>query len=146
MTLGVALVGTLAVGAVAGALLSEGGAALGASKKCTNASLNGAYGIRFEGNSKALGQFASVSLWTFDGKGKLAASEDYNSEKTGPQTRKISGGYAVKSDCTFELLFPSELAKQHEATGSCVLVDNRREFHCLDVEEGWITLGSGQKI
>ena len=144
--MGVALAGTLAVGAVAGALLDEGGAALGASKKCTQASLNGGYGIRFEGESKSLGRFASVSLWSFDGKGKLAASEDYNSEKTGPQTRKVAGRYVVKSDCSFELLFPSELVKSHEATGSCVLVDNRREFTCLDVEEGWVTLGTGKKI
>ena len=41
---------------------------------------------------------------------------------------------------------PSDLAKEHEAVGACVLVDNGKEFYCLDVEEGWVTTGIGKRI
>ncbi len=142
------MMGMLAVGVVIGDVLSgrPESAALGASRKCSNASVVGGYGVRFDGRSKALGLFASVSVWTFDGKGGLKAAESYNSENTGPQTRTIAGRYAVKSDCTFKLLFPSALVKTHEATGACVLVANRTEFTCLDAEEGWVTTGTGRKI
>ena len=117
-----------------------------ATKKCTAASLRGAYGVRFEGASKALGRFVSVSIWTFDGAGGFAASETYNSENTGPKVRSLSGEYDMRGDCQFGLLFPSDLAKQHDADGVCVLVDAQREFSCIDNEEGWQTLGVGKRI
>ena len=142
------MMGALGVGAVIGSLLdsSPEEAALAASRKCSKASLVGAFGIKFDGQSEKLGRFASMSLWTFDGKGGLKAAETYNSENTGPQKRQVTGKYAVRSDCTFQILFPSELGQTHEAVGACVLVANRTEFSCLDVEKGWVTTGTGVKI
>jgi hypothetical protein len=142
------MMGLLVLGVAIGGVLNDRSesAALGASRKCSKASLDGTYGVRFDGQSKALGRFASVSIWRFNGKGRLKASETYNSEKTGPQRRRIAGRYVVKSSCSFKLLFPSELVKNHEAAGACVLVANRKEFTCLDAEEGWVTTGTGRKI
>lgn len=116
------------------------------SKKCVAASISGSFGVKFEGNSKALGRIVSVSVWTFDGKGGFRGSETYNSETSGPMKRTVGGTYKMQADCTFGLLFPSEVAKQHEADGVCVLVDAGKELYCLDNEEGWQALGTGKKI
>ena len=148
-TLAVIVAGTLVIGVVVGAATKDDAAkAAGAraAAKCSKASLKGAYGVSFDGTSKALGRFASVSLWKFDGKGKLHATEAYNSEQTGPQRRAIDGSYTVGADCRFRLLFGSELVHTHQADGLCVLVANRREFSCLDFEDGWQTIGTGTKV
>ena len=118
------ITGVLAAGIVIGALLdgSPADRALAASPKCSKASLAGAYGVTFNGHSENLGRFASVSLWKFNGRGGLEAAETFSSESTGPSTRKLTGRYVIKADCSFRLLFPSELGDAHEAVGACVLV------------------------
>jgi hypothetical protein len=114
--------------------------------ECNVHSLKGAYGVKFDGQSAALGRFSSVSIWTFDGKGGMTAEESYNSEETGPQTRTIEGSYEMKPNCSFALFFPSELVQEHEAVGDCVLIDNGKGFYCIDREEGWVTTAVGTKI
>ncbi len=52
----------------------------------------------------------------------------------------------MADDCTFELLFASDLAQEHEAVDACVLVDHGQEFSCLDVEASWVTTGIGKQI
>ena len=42
---------------------------------CSLRTLNGAYGIKFEGSSVTKGQYASVSRVTFDGRGTFTISE-----------------------------------------------------------------------
>ena len=95
--------------------------------------------------STAAGSLRSA-VGTFDGKGGLTASESFNSELTGPQTRNVVCSYQVQPTCGFTLLFPSTLGAQHEVVGACVLVDNAREFYCLDVENGWVATALGKKI
>ena len=77
--------------------------------------------MRFEGQSAALGRFASVSLWRFNGKGRMTAPETFNSEKTGPSTRRIAGRYTVRRNCEFRLHLASTLVRGHEADGVCIL-------------------------
>ena len=140
-----ALAVVFALGVFVGSGVRSGGAA-SAATKCSESTLDGSYGIRFDGFSTSLGRFSSVSLWSFDGKGRLSASETFSSEKQGPGRREVAGSYRVYPDCSFSLLFPSELAKEHEAVGSCVVVDGGKEFYCLDVEEGWVATGVGKAI
>lgn len=143
-----ALMAACAIGVGIGAGLFARGPsrdALAAPPKCSTASLNGAYGIKFDGHSP-LGRFVSVSRWSFDGKGKLRASESFVSEKNGPETRKIDGSYAVKRDCTFQVSFGSEIVRPHEAHGDCVLMAAGKQFFCLDVEKRWEITGVGVKI
>ena len=110
-------------------------------------SLNTSYGVKFDGTSQSLGRFGSVSIWKFDGKGGLTASESFNSDATGPQTRSIVGSYEIRPDCGFTLFFPSTLGgTAHEAVGACVLVDNGNELYCLDVEAGWVATALGKRI
>ena len=113
---------------------------------CTLGSLSGPYGVKFDGHSGTLGRFGSVSIWTFNGQGGMTASEVFNSDATGPQTRTVDGSYNVLANCGFILLFPSTLAHVHEAVGGCVLVDGAKEFYCLDVEAGWVATAVGKKI
>jgi hypothetical protein len=120
--------------------------ALSLAAPCTAASLSGSYGVKFDGHSQTLGRFASVSIWTFDGQGGMNASEVFNSDVTGPQTRTINGSYNMLASCGFVLSFASTLAQQHEAVGGCVLVDGGKEFYCLDVEAGWVATAVGKKI
>ena len=120
--------------------------AASAAGRCGLQSLHASYGMKFDGHSKNLGRFSSVSLWTFDGKGVLSASESFNSEQTGPQTRAVAGSYEVRPNCTFTILFPSTLGAQHEAVGACVLVDSAKEFYCIDVEVGWVATAVGKRI
>lgn len=120
--------------------------AASAASPCDASSLTGSYGVKFDGHSQTLGRFASVSIWTFNGAGGMTASEAFNSDTTGPQTRSIQGTYNVLANCGFVLLFPSTLAAQHEAVGGCVLVDGAKEFYCLDVEAGWVATAVGKKI
>ena len=114
--------------------------------QCGVESLNGSYGVKFDGHSQNFGRFGSVSLWTFDGKGALKANESFNSEVTGPGTRTIIGSYEINSNCAFRLLFASVLGHPHDVVGDCVLVDNGREFYCIDVEVGWVATLTGKQI
>jgi hypothetical protein len=115
-------------------------------RQCSNASLNGAYGLNFQGASDPLGRFVSVSLLTFDGKGGFSATETFNSQATGPQTRSITGTYAVQGNCGFTLSEQSNTTGQHGADAICVLVDNGNQFYCVDFEAGWQLLGVGTRI
>lgn len=111
---------------------------------CGNSTLSGGYGVRFGGTSVALGQVAAVGLWTFDGAGYFSAKETFTSEKQNG-SRSIAGTYVVSADCTFELHFPSSVAREHEADGICVLTNSGAEWICLDNEEGWVSTSSGRK-
>ena len=143
MAVGTAAV--LLVGLVIGnATVGTAGAA--PATNCTLGSLSGNYGVKFDGDSVKLGHFASVSVWSFDGNGALNASEAFNSVNSGPKTRTVAGKYEMRRNCTFKLLFPSELAKKHDADGECVLVDSGKEFYCLDNEVGWVTTGLGKRV
>ena len=142
----VALIAVFALGVALGhgrqSAAAPGAAQVG---DCSDATLNGAFGVTLEGSTRAFGRFASVSLWTFDGRGALTARESFTSE-TQNGSRTIAGHYSVQPDCTFTLTFPSELAREHDADGVCVVVDGGKEFSCLDNEEGWVALGSGKKV
>ena len=142
------MAGVLAAGVLIGTTVKEGSATAAAhgAAKCSNASLHGAYGVSFDGNSQTLGHVASVSLWKFDGKGKMRASEKFNTESTGPQGRSITGSYKVGRDCRFQLSFGSELVKPHQVDGQCVLVARHKQFSCLDFEEGWQSVAIGTKV
>jgi hypothetical protein len=114
--------------------------------QCSNANLNGPYGLKFEGASDPLGRFASVSLLTFDGKGSFAGTEAFNSQTTGSQTRSVAGTYAMASNCSFTLSEESNTTGQHADAALCVLVDNGKQFYCVDLATGWQLLGVGTRI
>src|SRR5207248_731333 len=102
---------------------------------CSVATLNGGYGVRFEGTSRALGRFASVSVFRFDGTGGFSADETFNSDMQ-QGMRSIAGSYSVDDTCTATLMYASELGRPHEVQGACVVVDGGRSFSCVDTADG----------
>jgi|GEM_PF-2752371 len=146
--LGVAALAAVFVTGVAFGLdRGRGGPAAAASAQpavCSVATLNGGYGVRFDGTSRALGRFASVSVFRFDGAGVFSADETFSSDMQ-KGTRSIAGSYRVEGDCTATLLYPSELGRGHEVQGACVIVDGGQSFSCVDTADGWVALGIGTK-
>jgi len=118
----------------------------GGSRRCSVRTLNGAYGIKFEGQKIGVGPFVSVSRITFDGDGRFTTSEigRFNGN---PVQRTFTGPYTVNEDCTGFLDFSSTLSNPpHEAFGNFVIVNEGREFFVLDNEEGWAASGIGKKL
>lgn len=116
------------------------------SRKCSNHTLKGAYGIKFEGQKLETGPFVSISRITFDGDGTFTTNEvgRFNGE---PVKRTFTGPYKVNDDCTGFLDFSSFLSNPpHEAHGDFIIVDGGKEFFVVDNEEGWAANGVGKKL
>ena len=116
------------------------------SRKCSNRTLKGAYGIKFEGQKLGFGPLVSVSRITFDGEGSFTTNEigRFNGNLV---QRTFTGPYTVNDDCTGFLDFSSGLTDPpHEAHGDFIIVDEGREFFVVDNEEGWAANGVGKRL
>lgn len=122
------------------------GQARNESRRCSNRTLNGAYGIKFEGQKIVGGPFVSIGRITFNGNGQFTTSEigRFNGE---PIARTFTGPYTVNDDCTGFLDFTSTISvPSHEAHGNFIIVDEGREFFVVDNEEGWAANGVGKRL
>jgi hypothetical protein len=127
-------------------LVSEVQAQNSDNRRCSNRTLRGAYGIKFEGQKLNGGPIASVSRITFDGEGNFTTNEigRFNGNLI---QRTFTGLYRVNEDCTGFLDFSSTITNPpHEAHGNFVIVDGGREFFVVDNEEGWAANGVGKKL
>lgn len=116
------------------------------SRRCSTRTLNGAYGIKFEGQKIGVGPFVSVSRITFDGAGQFTTNEigRFNGNLV---QRSFTGPYTVNEDCTGILDFSSTISNPpHEASGNFVIVNQGQEFFVLDNEDGWAASGVGKKL
>ena len=113
---------TVAIIAVLGALVVTNAHA---GKECSEATLQGPYGLQVDGISPAGADFAVVGLTTFDGLGGWHS--DNTSKVDGVISRSnAKGRYAVSSDCTGYMLDDSELLIQQ-----IVIVDGGNEMRSL---------------
>ncbi len=115
-------------------------------RKCSNRTLKGAYGIKFEGQKLIGGPFVSVSRITFDGEGRFTTNEigRFNGNLI---QRTFTGPYTVNEDCTGFLDFSSTITNPpHEAHGDFVIVNGGQEFFVVDNEDGWAANGVGKKL
>lgn len=148
-----ALIGTFALGFVSHDAVRDGGwgllsqaRAANDSANCTVRTLNGAYGVKFEGSAVDKGQYASVSRMTFDGRGRFTVSEigRFNGD---PVDRTFTGPYVVNSDRTGYLNYSSTLSDPpHEAHGDFVIVDEAKGLFFTDNETGWVANGQARKM
>jgi len=116
------------------------------SRRCSTRTLNGAYGIKFEGQKIGVGPFVSVSRITFDGEGQFTTNEigRFNGNLV---QRTFTGPYTVNDDCTGFLDFSSTLSNPpHQAHGNFVIVNQGQEFFVVDNEDGWAASGVGKKL
>jgi hypothetical protein len=146
------LVGVFVLGFVSREVTHTGGSALlpqaraADGTNCSLRTLNGAYGIKFEGSSVTKGQYASVSRVTFDGRGQftIAGIGRFNGD---PVDRTFTGPYIVNSDCTGYLDYSSTLSNPpHQAHGNFVIVDEAKGLFFTDNEEGWVANGQARRI
>jgi hypothetical protein len=116
------------------------------SRRCSTRTLNGAYGIKFEGQKLSEGPFVSVSRITFDGEGQFTTNEigRFNGNLV---QRTFTEPYTVNDDCTGFLDFSSTLSiPPHQAHGNFVIVNQGQEFFVIDNEDGWAASGVGKKL
>jgi hypothetical protein len=154
-SLGVAatLVGMFALGFVSHEAVQDGGLGLLSQARaandgtnCTVRTLNGAFGVKFEGSAVDKGQYASVSRMTFDGRGVFTVSEigRFNGD---PVDRTFTGPYVVNSDCTGYLDYSSTLSNPpHQAHGDFVIADEAKGLFFTDNETGWVANGQARKM
>jgi hypothetical protein len=67
---------------------------------CSNASLNGSYGLHATGTINGVVDFAAVGRFNFDGNGHLTAKLFVRVAGNNVVPPPISGTYTVHSDCT----------------------------------------------
>jgi hypothetical protein len=146
------LIGVFVLGFVSHDVIQTGGSALltparaADGTNCSVRTLNGAYGVKFEGSAVDKGQYASVSRMTFDGRGTFTISEigRFNGE---PVDRTFTGPYVVNADCTGYLDYSSTLSNPpHQAHGNFVIVDEAKGLFFTDNETGWVANGQARKI
>src|SRR5258707_15656111 len=67
---------------------------------CSNATLNGSYGLRATGTVIGVGDFAAVGRFTFDGKGNLTGKLFVRVAGNNMEPPPFTGTYSVSPECT----------------------------------------------
>ena len=104
---------------------------------CSNASLNGSYGLHATGITGAGGNFAAVGRFTFDGKGNLTGTLFVRVAGNDLQVN-ITGTYSVSSDCIVDDTWNFSAGS---STHKSVIVDQGRGYFIL-----YNTSGDGSAI
>jgi hypothetical protein len=89
---------------------------------CTNATLEGRYGLNQNGTIFARGRFTSIGVLTYDGKGNQVYVTTQAYEDTGIERRTLTGTYTVNEDCTGSSSLGSDTSQVF------VIVDGGREM------------------
>src|SRR5690348_17150098 len=103
-------------------------------KQCSNATLNGSYGLHARGTILGVGDFAAVGRFTFDGKGHLTGKLFIRVNGTNIGPNEFTGTYLVSPDCTVEDSWGG-------STHVSVIVNQGNEYFILNN-----TLGEGDTI
>jgi hypothetical protein len=115
------------------------------SRPCSNRTIRGDFGIKFNGASDAGGAIASVTRISFDGSGNFTGA-DVSSFGGHIIRRTLTGTYQVNSDCTGTLEFLSNVSTPpHTAPGDFVIVRGGDEFFIINSEEGVTANGVGKR-
>ncbi len=114
-------------------------------RACSDRTIRGDFGIKFNGASDKGGSIASVTRISFDGTGKFTGS-DVSSFGGHIIRRTLTGTYQVNSDCTGKLEFLSSVTiPPHSAPGDFVIVNGGDEFFIINSEEGVTANGVGKR-
>lgn len=114
-------------------------------RPCSDRTIRGDFGIKFNGASDAGGAIASVTRISFDGSGKFTGS-DVSSFGGNIIRRTLTGTYHVNSDCTGTLEFLSSVSTPpHTAPGDFVIVSGGDEFFIINSEQGVTANGVGKR-
>ena len=119
------------------AVVCSGGIAEG-KDICSNASLDGSYGLQAAGSIIGVGNFAAVGRFIFDGKGNLSATL-FTRVNGNNNKLSITGTYSVSPDCTVSDTWNA--SNGGVSTHESVIVDNGQGYFILNN-----TLGDGSVI
>ena len=119
------------------AVVCSGGIAEG-KDICSNASLDGSYGLQAAGSIIGVGNFAAVGRFIFDGKGNLYATL-FTRVNGNNNKLTITGTYSVSPDCTVSDTWNA--SNGGVSTHESVIVDNGHGYFILNN-----TLGDGSVI
>jgi hypothetical protein len=111
-----------------------------AKPSCSNATLNGGYGLHATGVTGAGGNFAAVGRFTFDGKGNLTGTLFARVAGNDVELH-ITGTYSVGADCTVDDTWNFSGAS---STHKSVIVDGGAGYFILNNTSGDGSVISGQ--
>jgi hypothetical protein len=103
-------------------------------RQCSNATLNGSYGLHAKGSVLGSGDFAAVGRFTFDGRGHLTGKLFIRLNGTNLGPLEFTGTYFVNPDCTVQDSWGG-------STHVSVIVDQGNAYFILNN-----TLGEGDTI
>jgi hypothetical protein len=106
-------------------------------QNCSNATLNGSYGLHARGTIIGVGDFTAVGRFTFDGKGNLTGKLFVRVAGNNMEPPAFTGTYSVSPDCTVTDHWGAPINSTHVS----VIVDEGKEYFILNN-----TLGSGDTI
>jgi hypothetical protein len=101
---------------------------------CSDATLNGSYGLHATGSVIGVGDFAAVGRFVFDGKGSLTAKLFVRINGNNVEPPEFTGTYTVNPDCTVTDSWGG-------STHVSVIVDEGKGYFILND-----TLGEGDTI
>ena len=112
-------------------------------QQCSNATLNGSYGLHATGTIIGVGPFAAVGVFTFDGRGNLSATLTQKVNGNLGPTITITGTYTVAPNCTVSDVWNPSIGgmTQHES----VIVDDGKEYDILNTTPGNVVSGVAKK-
>jgi hypothetical protein len=112
-----------------------------AAENCSNATLNGSYGLHATGTVMGVGNFAAVGRFTFDGKGNLAGKLFVRLNGNN-NVANITGTYSVSSDCTVSDVW--RFSDGSTSTHESILVNEGKEYFILNTTSGEPSVISGE--
>jgi hypothetical protein len=131
-----------------GFALFSGSATLAkAHEQCSNATLNGSFGVYASGSVIGVGPVALLGVLTYDGNGNLTGTVFQKVNGNNVQVT-LTGTYSVDSNC---LVSDTSLASTGQvATHEYVIVDDGKEFYILNTTpptatSGNVIVGVGKK-
>jgi hypothetical protein len=107
------------------------------SANCSNATLNGSYGLHATGTVTGVGDFNAVGRFSFDGKGNLTGKLFVRLAGNNMEPPAFTGTYSVSPDCTVRDSWGPPIDTKHVS----VIVDEGKGYFILND-----TTGSGDTI
>lgn len=120
------------------------GGAAHAKQQCSNATLNGTYGLYATGTVIGVGPVGLVGVLTYDGKGAFSGTVFQKVNGSLVQFT-LTGTYTVDSNCVSS--DTSLTSTGQSATHTVVIVDNGNEFYSLNTtaSPGNVIVGIGKR-
>ena len=96
------------------------------SGRCSDATLQGTYGVSFHGNAPVFGDFVAVAVGVYDGKGHIAGHGTANISGN-VLTGSVTGTYTVQPDCSATGVITYNGTFNLRVEGLAVLTDSGNE-------------------